>query len=345
MKYLFAFAAALLLSLHVPPALAAWSPVANVGNTQFSTSNPSCATLGNNDAVCAMGNSSHRLVVNRYTAGVWSGWTVINTVISSDPSCASRGAGQAVCVARGAATNLVYSIFNGAAWSLPATIPGSNAYSAPSCATISATQVACAARSVTGGFTATILNGAVWGAFANLPTATVFAPGCAGDGFGQVYCANVSTTGNVLATRWVAGAWQAVVNITGQASDPVTCSGIGTAGQIVCYTRGTNVQAFGNRFVGPAWIPAGWQGWASLSGILQSTMTCVSAAVGKQTCATIALTDGAIYFLEFNGASWGSWTKIGGALIGNPACAAIAANKTLCVSTGIDNRLKFTAGP
>lgn len=94
-----AIVAGLLLWLQAAVASAAWTPLTPLGNTTVATSNPSCATVAANEAVCAVSDANHKLAVNRFVGGAWTGWTVLAGTIASDPSCTERGTREVVCVA------------------------------------------------------------------------------------------------------------------------------------------------------------------------------------------------------------------------------------------------------
>ncbi|MCC5643506.1 hypothetical protein LC607_11225, partial [Nostoc sp. CHAB 5824] len=60
-----------ILSLVSLPVLAVWSGIQGLGGTY--TSDPSCASLGTNQVICAALGTDNALYVNRFNGSSWTG--------------------------------------------------------------------------------------------------------------------------------------------------------------------------------------------------------------------------------------------------------------------------------
>lgn len=321
-------------------ARAAWTVPASFGNDQFAMTNPSCAFVATNDAVCAMGNANHKLTVTRLIAGTSIGWQVLDGVISSDPTCTPRATKEVVCVARGLKAALVYTIFNGTSWSKPATVRAP-AYSDPSCARLNATKILCVMRNQSGTWSSATFTGTVWSSFiAVTGPVSVSPPSCAGDFTGKAICAAVGVNTNLIVNRFNGTVWEGYLDLGGSASNtPVCARAWATTGSVRCMVRGNNMSLFTNRFQSGAWTLTNWTGFIGVGGLAQSTAT--SADNASDVMYVVVGIDSRLYANRNNG----GWLPIGGTAIGNVACTDLAFDKFLCAVRGTNNRLLYTVGP
>ena len=340
------FTSLVFLGLQTQTLHAAWSAPVPLGNSLRATSDPSCAPVGPGEVACAVRDTTHQLAVNTFASGGWSGWTVLNGVITSSPSCVPRASREVICAARDKNSALVFTVFNGTAWSL-LNQAGVALLSSPSCARLSATKIMCAARNVNGGFSAATYSGGIWSGFIAAPVASTFvAPGCAGDNNGKAICATLDQQGRVIENRFDGSIWEGSVQTNISADEPSTCASNGIAGQVFCFTRRVDAFGFKQRFLGGIWSLAGWSGWTGLIGPqLSSSISCASTAAGLLTCTAVAATDHMVYFNTFNATSWTAWSLVGDQAIGNTSCAKFNNSKVLCAVVGVNNKVTSRTGP
>lgn len=339
---LYAIFQGLLLFFMASAAEAAWTSPATMGGGT-AISNLSCARVANDEAVCAMANSSGKFAVNHLVGGTWAGWTALNATVASDPSCAPRGTSEVVCVAKGTGTQLVYSIFNGTTWSAPAS-KAAGAYSAPSCARQSATKILCVVRNQSGGLSFASFTGTTWSAFSRLiGLTTIFEPSCASNNAGQVICAAVDEQSQLVVNRFSGGGWQGFITFTSPLANlRPACSYNMMLGWFYCVIRGTDGISYWRGHNGGEWTLPNWSISQSMGGILQSAVSCTPGGGKTQNCFTLGTTTA----LYHNTGS--TWNFVGGAAIGEPACINLGADvsgKLLCVARGLDNRPFYMIGP
>jgi len=68
-------------------------------------------------------------------------------------------------------------------------------------------------------------------------------------------------------------------------------------------------------------------------------------SAGQLACATVGITDGALWVDQFNGTGWLGWTRLGGTGIGATACSSLTSGKVLCMMLGVNNKGTSVTGP
>jgi hypothetical protein len=68
-------------------------------------------------------------------------------------------------------------------------------------------------------------------------------------------------------------------------------------------------------------------------------------SAGQLVCATVGISDGALWVDQFNGTSWLGWTRLGGAGIGATACSSLISGKVVCMMLGVNNKGTSVTGP
>ncbi|MEH2055100.1 MAG: hypothetical protein V7K97_02720, partial [Nostoc sp.] len=107
-----------ILSLVSQPAFAVWTGFVNLQPGAIVTSDPSCASLGTTQVICAAKGTDSNLYANRFNGSSWTGFVNLQpgAIVTSDPSCASLGTTQVICAAKGTDSNLYANRFNGSSW-------------------------------------------------------------------------------------------------------------------------------------------------------------------------------------------------------------------------------------
>jgi hypothetical protein len=336
--------AALLLLIPSTSAQAAWSSFTKLGDTTFATSEASCAAASTGKVACAVTGANHQLAVNIFTSK-WSGWTVLPGIVSSNPSCTDRAAGEIICAVRGTDNKLLYTVYNGTSWSALAVAgAGGSLFSAPSCARVSASRAICVARSAAGGITSSVWNGTAWSTFTNIAGAVTAGPSCATDQGGKVICAVVTSNGHVLVNRnGGTSSWEGFLDIGGSANTDPTCVKLGLPGQVLCLVRNAGY-LYSSRFIGGAWVPAGWGSWTYAGAYNFSKASCGLQTVGVVVCAVVDQYNGTLWYGLFNG-TWSTWTNLLATVFGPPACASAGSSRVLCAIVGLNNHLTSAVGP
>jgi len=331
-----------LLSAQSILAQAAWTGFKQLGGTTLATSEASCSYVSAGKVACAVRDQNHKLAVNVYSAGVWSGWTALVDTVTSNPSCTDRAAGEVICAVRGDNNDLLFTVYNGSAWSALASA-GGNIFSSPSCARVSATKILCAARSASGGLTSSTYSGTVWGSFINAAGTLTSGPSCASDSGGKVICAANSPNGHLLVNRSSGGAWEGFVDIGGSANSEPTCAKLGLTGQVLCVVRSSTAY-YSIRFLGGPWVLGGWGSYTYTGLQGPSRASCGYQTAGQVVCATTYYYDGSLLTSVYTG-TWAAAVSAGGVLFGPPTCTSFGSSKVLCAIVGLANKVTSTVGP
>ncbi|HEY5183716.1 MAG TPA: hypothetical protein VIM19_02160 [Actinomycetes bacterium] len=88
----------------------------------------------------------------------------------------------------------------------------------------------------------------------------------------------------------------------------------------------------------PLLDPAGWGGWESLGGTLETEPAVVSWAPNRLDVFTIG-TDSALWHRWWDGSSWGGWESLGGLLESEPVAVSWAPNRIDVFALGTDHAL------
>ena len=161
------------------------------------------------------------MIVNRYAAGKWNGWTALKGTAAGMPGCARIAAGWVACAVRNGQNRLVAYQFDAGTGSGPVSAGLSVPLSTnPSCAGLAAKHAPCAGLDVNGAVQAATFDGAAWKLLPVLPTVALSPVACSPDDRGHAICVWTTTGNHVLAVEYNGTKWLPVTVLGGRAAGP-----------------------------------------------------------------------------------------------------------------------------
>jgi hypothetical protein len=289
------------------------------------------------------------LMASTSAQAAWSSFTKLGdtTFATSEASCATASTGKVACAVTGANHQLAVNIFT-SKWSGWTVLPGIVS-SNPSCTDRAAGEIICAVRGTDNKLLYTVYNGTSWSALAvaGAGGSLFSAPSCARVSASRaicVICAVVTSNGHVLVNRnGGTSSWEGFLDIGGSANTDPTCVKLGLPGQVLCLVRNAGY-LYSSRFIGGAWVPAGWGSWTYAGAYNFSKASCGLQTVGVVVCAVVDQYNGTLWYGLFNG-TWSTWTNLLATVFGPPACASAGSSRVLCAIVGLNNHLTSAVGP
>ena len=252
------------------------------------SSDASCASHGNGNAICAATATSGSLLWSLFNGTSWTTPVAITTSLFSAPSCANYTVGQVLCVAGNSTGGLAYARYNGTTWSAVANL-ATTAISQPSCTTDNSSGVICAVYTSAGATEVNRYANNSWEGFLKLGGVGGGTPECTSmNQDGNVACFAEGYISGIYGNRFQGGAWTVAdwtvyVDLGGSVTDNASCAAQ-SPNMLACGV----ISVTDNNFYANVWSGS-WSGWVKIGGSGTGSPACAALGTGQVVCVVMGL--------------------------------------------------------